>query len=88
MRMKACDPAFQQSRTWRDPRDRPQNRGGGEPIDECESRLISAGRGLGGAKPKSIVQIDGIEWVLKFASEYDHDWPLPCQWASMWSGRL
>ena len=59
----------------------------GETIEERERRLISPGRTMGGAKPKSLVQIDGAEWVLKFADEYDHDWPL-IEHATMSMGRL
>ena len=59
----------------------------GEAVEERERRLVSPGRTMGGAKPKSLVQIDGAEWVLKFADEYDHDWPL-IEHATMAMGRL
>lgn len=48
----------------------------GEPVPEHERRLLSPGRTLGGAKPKSVIEIDGQPWVLKFADDYDIDWPM------------
>jgi serine/threonine-protein kinase HipA len=48
----------------------------GGSVNEPERRLVNPGRSMGGAKPKSLVNIDGAPWVLKFADDYDHDWPL------------
>ncbi|WP_137920654.1 HipA domain-containing protein [Hydrogenophaga sp. 2FB] len=38
----------------------------GEPVDEQKRRLISPGGTLGGARPKSLLSIDGHPWILKF----------------------
>jgi len=40
----------------------------GEPIEEGQRRLLAPGT-LGGARPKALVEIDGVQWVLKFAEE-------------------
>ncbi|MCP5276959.1 MAG: HipA domain-containing protein [Thiobacillus sp.] len=40
-----------------------------EPIDERQKRLIAPGVTMGGARPKALLQLDGEEWVLKFAEE-------------------
>ena len=40
-----------------------------EPIDERQKRLITPGVTMGGARPKGLLQLDGEEWVLKFAEE-------------------
>ena len=44
----------------------------GEPVEERFKRLIAPGVTMGGACPKALFQLDGAEWVLKFAEE---DWP-------------
>jgi serine/threonine-protein kinase HipA len=41
----------------------------GEVVDEQLKRLIQPGATLGGARPKSLLEMDGKEWVLKFAEE-------------------
>ncbi len=41
----------------------------GEAVDEHLKRLIQPGATLGGARPKSLLVMDGKEWVLKFAEE-------------------
>ena len=41
----------------------------GEPIDEAHRRLISPGATMGGARPKALIQIDGLPWIVKFAEE-------------------
>ena len=38
----------------------------GEHVDEQKRRLISPGGTLGGARPKSLLNIDGHPWILKF----------------------
>ena len=48
----------------------------GQPVEERLARLVAPGRTFGGAKPKSLIVIDGFQWVIKFADEYDLDWPL------------
>ena len=35
-------------------------------------RLVSPGATLGGAKPKALLDMDGAQWVLKFADANDH----------------
>lgn len=42
---------------------------GKEEIDEPLRRLIAPGVTLGGARPKALVDIEGQQWVLKFAEE-------------------
>ena len=41
----------------------------GKPVAELEARVIRAGGSLGGAKPKALVQINGVPWILKFNSQ-------------------
>lgn len=41
----------------------------GEHIDEAQRRLIAPGATMGGARPKALIEIDGVEWVLKFAEQ-------------------
>ncbi|GAB3541562.1 type II toxin-antitoxin system HipA family toxin [Noviherbaspirillum agri] len=40
-----------------------------EPVDARQKRLIAPGVTMGGARPKALFQLDGQEWVLKFAEE-------------------
>lgn len=47
-----------------------------EPVDERQKRLIAPGVTMGGARPKALFQLDGDEWVLKFAEEDRPDEPL------------
>jgi serine/threonine-protein kinase HipA len=39
----------------------------GEPIAPALRRLIAPGVTLGGAYPKALIEIDGLQWVVKFA---------------------
>lgn len=39
----------------------------GTPVPDALKRLVALGGTLGGAKPKALVDIDGQQWVLKFA---------------------
>lgn len=41
----------------------------GEPVEARFKRLIAPGATMGGARPKALFQLDGAEWVLKFAEE-------------------
>ena len=41
----------------------------GKPVAELEAQVIRSGGSLGGAKPKALVQIDGVPWILKFNSQ-------------------
>jgi serine/threonine-protein kinase HipA len=47
-----------------------------EPVPQRERRLISPGASMGGAKPKALLEIDGTQWVVKFAPEDHVDTPL------------
>jgi len=47
-----------------------------EPVSERERRLISPGASMGGARPKALLDIDGAQWVVKFAPEDALDTPL------------
>jgi serine/threonine-protein kinase HipA len=48
----------------------------GERIDESQRRLIAPGATMGGARPKALLQIAGVPWVLKFAEEERSPEPL------------
>lgn len=47
-----------------------------EQVPEAEKRLISPGVTMGGAKPKALLQLDGAQWVVKFADGDAVDTPL------------
>jgi serine/threonine-protein kinase HipA len=47
-----------------------------EPVSERERRLISPGASMGGARPKALLDIDGAQWVVKFAPQDPVDTPL------------
>jgi serine/threonine-protein kinase HipA len=47
-----------------------------EPLSDIERDIATAGGSLGGAKPKALIRIDGVEWVLKFFSGEPVDAPL------------
>jgi serine/threonine-protein kinase HipA len=47
-----------------------------EPVSERERRLISPGASMGGARPKALLDIDGAQWIVKFAPEDALDTPL------------
>jgi serine/threonine-protein kinase HipA len=38
-----------------------------EPIDAQQLRLVAPGVTMGGARPKALVDVDGLPWVVKFA---------------------
>ena len=46
------------------------------PVSERERRLISPGASMGGARPKALLDIDGAQWIVKFAPEDAVDTPL------------
>lgn len=48
----------------------------GEPVEQKLKRLIAPGVTMGGARPKALMQLDGAEWVLKFAEEVSSVEPL------------
>jgi serine/threonine-protein kinase HipA len=41
----------------------------GDQIEEVNRRLIAPGATMGGARPKALIEIEGHEWVLKFADQ-------------------
>ena len=49
---------------------------GGEAISEQQRRLLQPGVSMGGARPKSLMQIDGQPWVVKFTEAGELDSPL------------
>lgn len=54
----------------------------GEAVNEQQRRLLQPGVSMGGARPKSLMQIDGVSWVVKFAEGGEMDSPL-IEYASM-----
>jgi len=48
----------------------------GEAVSEQQRRLLQPGVSMGGARPKSLMQIDGASWVVKFAEAGELDSPL------------
>ena len=50
---------------------------GSEPLSQLEARIIAGGGSpLGGAKPKALIGIDGVQWVIKFFNHEPVDAPL------------
>jgi len=41
----------------------------GQPVSKVEAQVLHGGGTLGGVKPKALVQVDGVEWILKFNSQ-------------------
>ena len=48
----------------------------GKAVDERERRLLQPGVSMGGARPKSLMQIEGEAWVVKFNDGGELDMPL------------
>lgn len=48
----------------------------GEPLDAGMVRLVRAGSLFGGARPKSLVEMSGSQWLLKFSAGEDFDMEL------------
>ena len=44
-----------------------------EPVTELQRRLIKPGASLGGARPKSLLSIDGEPWLVKFSEGEEMD---------------
>ncbi len=44
-----------------------------EPVPEIQRRLLRPGVSLGGARPKSLITIDGAPWLVKFSEGEDMD---------------
>ncbi len=40
----------------------------GEPVEEALRRLVAPGATLGGARPKALLTIDGVPWIVKFGA--------------------
>lgn len=47
-----------------------------EPVDELQQRLLRPGASLGGARPKSLMAMDGLQWIVKFSEGESLDTPL------------
>jgi serine/threonine-protein kinase HipA len=47
-----------------------------EPVDEVEQRLLRPGVSLGGVRPKSLIEIEGKPWLVKFGEGEDENTPL------------
>ena len=47
-----------------------------EPIEPRLRRLISPGATMGGARPKALIEIDDVQWVVKFSAGDPLDTPL------------
>lgn len=45
----------------------------GENLDEALARLVRPGPSFGGARPKSLIEMDGSQWVVKFSEGEDFD---------------
>lgn len=45
----------------------------GEPVAESLQRLVRPGPSFGGARPKSLIEMDGAPWVVKFSEGEDFD---------------
>jgi serine/threonine-protein kinase HipA len=48
----------------------------GEPLPDAERRLLAPGVTMGGARPKALLDLDGEQWVVKFADGDAIDAPL------------
>lgn len=49
----------------------------GQPVGDELKRLIAPGVTMGGARPKALIDLEGMPWVIKFAETgEDMDWPL------------
>lgn len=47
-----------------------------EDVSVDEAKLISPACGLGGAKPKALIENDGVQWLIKFFNNEPIDMPL------------
>ena len=45
----------------------------GEKLDEALVRLVKPGPSFGGARPKSLIEMEGAQWVVKFSEGEDFD---------------
>ncbi|MDO8772798.1 MAG: HipA domain-containing protein [Burkholderiaceae bacterium] len=58
-----------------------------EPVPELQKRLLRPGASMGGARPKSIIELDGEPWIIKFSEGESLDTPL-IEHASMTLARI
>lgn len=58
-----------------------------EPISRIERQLLTAGGSFGGAKPKALIDIGGVQWMIKFFDNEPIDVPL-VEHASMTLAKL
>jgi serine/threonine-protein kinase HipA len=57
------------------------------PVSSLERQLLNAGGSFGGAKPKALIDIGGVQWVIKFFDNEPVDVPL-IEHASMTLAKL
>jgi serine/threonine-protein kinase HipA len=57
------------------------------PVSSFERRMLAAGGSFGGAKPKALIDIGGVQWVIKFFDNEPIDVPL-IEHASMTLAKL
>jgi serine/threonine-protein kinase HipA len=57
------------------------------PVSQLERQLLTAGGSFGGAKPKALIDIGGVQWVIKFFDGEPIDVPL-IEHASMTLAKL
>ena len=58
-----------------------------EPVNDIERKMLAAGGSFGGAKPKALIEIAGVQWVIKFFNNEPIDVPL-IEHASMTLAKL
>jgi serine/threonine-protein kinase HipA len=46
------------------------------PVSSLERQLLNAGGSFGGAKPKALIDIGGVQWIIKFSDNEPIDVPL------------
>jgi serine/threonine-protein kinase HipA len=47
-----------------------------EPVTEVEKKMLATGGSFGGTKPKALIDVDGVQWVIKFFNGEPIDVPL------------
>jgi len=57
------------------------------PVSSLERQMLNAGGSFGGAKPKALIDIGGVQWVIKFFDDEPIDVPL-IEHASMTLAKL
>jgi serine/threonine-protein kinase HipA len=57
------------------------------PVSFLERQMLTAGGGFGGAKPKALIDIGGVQWIIKFFDNEPIDVPL-IEHASMTLAKL